>query len=92
MDVFPHMIQEGKTTNCCRMEAVVTIDSRGQVLLPKDLRKKAGIEEGDKLVLVTCEEEGKVCCITLIKADDSNDIVKEMMGPMLKGIFKEDIE
>jgi len=86
------MMQEEKNPNSCRMEAVVTIDSRGQVLLPKDLRKRAGIDEGDKLILVTCEEEGKVCCITLIKADDSNDIVKEMMGPMLKGIFREERE
>jgi antitoxin PrlF len=75
--------------SCCRMEAVVTIDARGQIVLPKDLRERAGIDKGDKLMVVACEENGKVCCITLMKADDSNEMVREMMGPMLKGIFKE---
>ena len=76
--------------SCCRMEAVVSVDARGQIVLPKDLRDRAGIEKGEKLMIVACEDQGKVCCITLMKADDSNEIVREMMGPMLKGIFKEE--
>lgn len=83
------MTDNEKIPSCCRMEAVVSIDGRGQIVLPKDLRDRAGIEKGDKLMIVACENEGKVCCITLMKADDSNEMVKEMMGPMLKGIFKE---
>jgi AbrB family looped-hinge helix DNA binding protein len=69
------------------MEAVVTLDSRGQIVLPKDLRERAGLEKGEKLMVVACEDEGKVCCITLMKADDSNEMVREMLGPMLKGVF-----
>jgi AbrB family looped-hinge helix DNA binding protein len=81
------MKEQEKTPGCCRMEAVVTLDSRGQIVLPKDLREKAGLEKGDKLMVVSCEDEGKVCCITLMKADDSNEMVRNMLGPMLKGVF-----
>ena len=84
------MTNEEKIPGCCKMEAVVSIDARGQIVLPKDLRDRAGIEKGDKLMVVACEDEGKVCCITLMKADDSNEMVREMLGPMLKGIFKEE--
>jgi antitoxin PrlF len=75
--------------SCCRMEAVVTVDPRGQIVLPKDLRDRAMISKGDKLLVVACQDGEKVCCITLMKADDSDGMVKELMGPMLKGIFKE---
>jgi AbrB family looped-hinge helix DNA binding protein len=84
------MAEKENMPSCCRMEAVVSIDARGQIVLPKDLRDRAGIEKGDKLMVIACENEGKVCCITLMKADDSDDMVREMMGPMLKGIFRED--
>ena len=84
------MTKKEKMPSCCRMEAVVSVDARGQIVLPKDLRDRAGIEKGEKLMIVACEDQGKVCCITLMKADDSNEIVREMMGPMLKGIFKEE--
>jgi AbrB family looped-hinge helix DNA binding protein len=81
------MQEQEKMPGCCRMEAVVTLDSRGQIVLPKDLRERAGLEKGDKLMVVACEDEGKVCCITLMKADNSNEMVREMLGPMLKGVF-----
>ena len=84
------MAKKDKISNSCSMEAVVNVDSRGQIVLPKDLRDRAGIETGDKLLVVSCEEDEKICCITLIKADESNDLVKEMIGPMLKGIIGSD--
>ncbi len=54
----------------CRMESLVGVDERGQMVLPKDLRDKAGIRPGDKLAVVSWEKDGKVCCLTLIKAED----------------------
>ena len=30
--------------SCCRVDALITIDGRGQILLPKDIRARAGIE------------------------------------------------
>lgn len=83
------MAEKGESSKCCRMEAVVTVDSRGQIVLPKDLRNRAGISTGDRLLVVSCEDNDSVCCITLMKADESDDLVKKMLGPMLKGILKE---
>lgn len=75
-------------TSCCKLEALVTIDGRGQIILPKDLRVKAGIKAGDKLAAISCESEGKICCISLIKAGEFDDPVKGMLGPMMKSVLK----
>jgi bifunctional DNA-binding transcriptional regulator/antitoxin component of YhaV-PrlF toxin-antitoxin module len=40
------------------------------MVLPKDLRERAKIKAGDKLVVIAWEKAGAVCCLTLIKADD----------------------
>jgi len=68
---------------CCRVEAVTSVDERGQMVLPKELREKAGIRAGDKLALVSGEKDGRVCCIWLIKADDLADMVRNILGPMV---------
>ena len=34
-------------SGCCKLEAVVAVDERGQIVLPKDLRERAGIRAGD---------------------------------------------
>ena len=73
---------------CCRIDALVTIDHRGQLVLPKELREKAGIEGGDKLAVISWERGEEVCCLTLIKADDFAGSVKSMLGPMMKDILE----
>jgi antitoxin PrlF len=82
-----------KKQACCagptsRVESVLTIDERGQMVLPKDLRGRAGIKPGDKLAVVSHERDGDVCCITLIKADALTDVVKGVLGPMMQDIIK----
>ena len=64
---------------CCKVEAVISVDERGQMVLPKELREKLGIKAGNKLALVTW---GKTIC--LIKADELNQMVQNTLGPMLK--------
>ena len=39
--------------SCCKVEALLSVDDRGQMVLPKDLRQKAGINPGDKLAVVS---------------------------------------
>lgn len=73
---------------CCNVEAVVSIDARGQIVLPKDIREKAGIEPGDKLAVIAFESDGKVCCISLVKSDAFADSVKGMLGPMMSEIMQ----
>ena len=73
--------------NCCKVEALISVDERGQMVLPKEIRDKAGIRTGDKLALVSWEKDGEVCCLTLIKADEFGDMVKGLLGPMMKGVM-----
>lgn len=68
----------------CTLEAIVTVDDRGQMVLPKDLRARAGIGAGSKLAVIGWEKDGEPCCLMLIKADRLNDSVKSVVGPMVK--------
>lgn len=74
---------------CCKIEALVPIDARGQIVLPKDVREKAQIEAGDKLAVIAFESDGKVCCISLVKADAFADTVKGTLGPMMADILQD---
>lgn len=71
----------------CKVESIISIDERGQMVLPKDLRAKVGIKAGDKLAVASWEKNGEVCCITLMKADSLVDMVKDKLGPIMKEIF-----
>jgi antitoxin PrlF len=73
---------------CCKVESIVSVDERGQMVLPKDLREKAEIKPGDKLAIVSMEKNGKVCCLSLIKADELEGMVKSMLGPVMDEVFK----
>jgi AbrB family looped-hinge helix DNA binding protein len=46
---------------CCKVEALVNVDERGQMVLPKEVRERAGIKANDKLALMSWEKEGKIC-------------------------------
>lgn len=70
--------------NCCKVESIVSVDERGQMVLPKELREKAGIKAGDKFALVSWDKNGEVCCLYLIKTDFLAETVKDFLGPMLK--------
>lgn len=62
--------------SCCRegedcnlLESVVSVDERGQLVLPKDLREKWGLKGGDKLAILTCVKGEEICCAALVKAE-----------------------
>jgi antitoxin PrlF len=73
---------------CCKVEAVISVDERGQMVLPKEMREKANIRAGDKLAVTSWEKDGKVCCISLIKAEDLTDMVRSMLGPVMGEILQ----
>lgn len=75
-----------KGLTCCKVESVISVDERGQMILPKEIREKANIRPGDKLALVSWGEDGSIQCISLIKAADFAEMVKGMLGPMMKDI------
>jgi AbrB family looped-hinge helix DNA binding protein len=72
---------------CCQVDAIVSVDARGQIVLPKDIREKLGVKAGDTFVLVSSESEGRMCCLFLVKADEFAGSVKEMLGPVAKEIL-----
>jgi AbrB family looped-hinge helix DNA binding protein len=71
------------TGSKCTIEAMVSLDERGQMVLPKDLRERAGIAPGEKLALVSWERDGTVCCLMLLRASEFTGMVKGLVGPLL---------
>lgn len=71
---------------CCQVDSLVSVDERGQMVLPKGLRDKAGIRPGEKLVAVACARGEEVCCICLVKADALKGLVQGVLGPVLKDL------
>jgi len=79
---------EGQRMGCCQVESIISVDDRGQTVLPKEMREKANIRAGDKLAAMSWEKDGKVCCISLIKVEEFSGMVKDLLGPMMKEMFK----
>ncbi len=90
---------KNKDQHCCsptakpaaswKVESLISVDERGQMVLPKDIREKARIRAGDKLAVISWKKEGEICCISLIKADELADMIKGLLGPMIKEIVGE---
>ena len=72
---------------CCKVEALVSVDERGQMVLPKELREKADIRAGDKLAITSWEKDGKICCLTLTKAEELTEMVRTTLGPVMRDML-----
>ena len=72
--------------SCCKVESIITVDDRGQMVLPKEIREKAGIRAGDKLAVIAWEKDGEICCTSLVKVEDLTRMVKDLLGPMMQEI------
>ena len=75
-------------TTRCSIEAIVTIDDRGQILLPKELRGKAKLRAGDKLVAIACIRGDEGCCITLVPTEKLVESVRRFLGPLLRELVE----
>ena len=74
--------------SCCKVESIVSVDERGQMVLPKEIREKAKIKAGDKLAVVSMEKNGEICCLSLINVEKLESMVKSVLGPVMEEIFK----
>ncbi len=81
--------RSGGALNGCRVEAVVNVDARGQMVLPKDLRERAGIGADQKLALLSWTKGDELCCITLQRADDLAEVVRRTYGPLLSAALRD---
>jgi AbrB family looped-hinge helix DNA binding protein len=80
---LPVCAPPGKEMSCCKVESIISVDERGQMVLPKELRDKANIRAGDKLAVVSWDQGGEICCIYLIKTEYLAERVKDFLGPMM---------
>lgn len=69
--------------NVSKIEGLVTVDERGQMVLSKAIREKAGIKPGEKLAVTVGERNGRVCCLTLIKIEEFAGVVKDVLGSVV---------
>ena len=77
---------------CCRINAVVTVDAKGQIVLPKELREKAKIKPNDKLAIINFQRGNEVNCIVMLKVDALEGTVKNLLGPVFKNVFQPENE
>ena len=75
-----------------RVDAVLSVDERGQMVLPKEIRRRAGINPGDKLAVVSYENEGVVCCLWLMKTEQLLGSVRKSLGPLMSALSESDSE
>lgn len=75
-----------QTSDNYRIDAVITMDVKGQIVLPKELREKANMKPNDKIAVIACEKDGEVCCIMMLKAERLVGAVTKTLSPLLKGL------
>lgn len=71
-----------------RVDAIVTVDSKGQIVLPKDLRERSKLKTGDKLAIMACEKEGELCCLIMVKAEGLGEAMRKAISPALKQVVR----
>ncbi len=79
-------LPKAEREGCYEIEAVVSFDERGQLVFPKDVRKKFNLKAGEKFVMVSCTNEKGLCCFTMVKTQAINALVGETLSPMLNKI------
>lgn len=73
---------------CCQVESLISVDERGQMVLPKGIREKAKIKPGDKFAVISWKKDGEICCISLVSAGELGQMVKGLLGPMAREILQ----
>ncbi len=64
--------------NYC-IDSVVTVDAKGQIVLPKSLRERAGFKPNDKIALLSLEGEGEICCVIMMNVEKLGEAVTETL-------------
>jgi AbrB family looped-hinge helix DNA binding protein len=63
------------------VEQIVSVDTRGQVVLPKAVREQFGLLGGGKLAVVVMRSAGTPCCISLMPVASLSKPVSEIIEP-----------
>jgi AbrB family looped-hinge helix DNA binding protein len=78
-----------KGNKCCKVESVISIDERGQLVLPKEIRDNAGIQAGDKFAVIPWEKDGQLYCVSLMKVEQLADSLRSVLIPLLREFGQE---
>ncbi len=76
----------GQAAGSCCVESFVSVDARGQMVLPKEVRRLAGVKAGDRLAVVVWRQGKAHCCLCLFKADALAAMTRRLLGPMVKDL------
>ena len=71
-----------------KAEAVVSVDNKGQIMIPKKVRAKAKINAGDKLVLGSLTKDGETFVLMMLKSELLVEHAKEALSPVMKDLMK----
>ncbi len=74
-------------SSCCKVESIVTVSSKGQIVLSPGIRDSMNLQEGDKLVSILMNANSESPLVVLMKADSFGDIVKNFLGPIMKDLY-----
>jgi antitoxin PrlF len=72
----------------CQVEAVVSVDARGQMVLPKEVRDRFGWSAGSKIAVVAWSSGGTPCCVSLHTAGEIADRLRTAYGPLLREVVR----
>ena len=64
-----------ENTGSCYVEAIISMDDRGQIVIPKNIRDKLGLTSSDKLVLISWTKNNKVESVSIMRNDVFSEIV-----------------
>lgn len=70
------------------VEAIISCDDRGQLVLPKEIRKRLNINSGEKLALLNITSGTEDFFLTLIKANSLEKLIKNYMTPVMENMIK----
>lgn len=70
------------------IEAIISCDDRGSLVLPKEIRKRLKIESGEKLALLNIKSEDGDFLLTLIRANSLENLIKNYLTPVMKDIIE----
>ena len=64
-----------ENTGSCYVEAIISMDDRGQIVIPKNIRDKLGFTSSEKLVLISWTKNDKVESVSIMRNDVFSEIV-----------------
>jgi antitoxin PrlF len=64
------------------------LTQKGKSSYLKTSANKQKLQPNNKLALINFKRDGEVCCIAMVKVDELESTVKNMLGPVFKTFFQ----